>query len=154
LARINRPCTSAALTCGRSTSGAIPASSVGRMDAYQYSARAGDTVAFRMLRVSSGGPVDTSTGFYMAVYGPDGKVLNTVSTNRLPTYSVIGRSDVVATADGPLTAVIWEATGVKGGVYFISGTRLNEGCGGPALTCSSALEGQLTTPMSFASYNV
>ena len=124
------------------------------MDTFQYSARAGDVISFRLLRVASGGPLDTSTGFYVAVYGPDNTVINAVNTNRLPLYPVSGRTDVTATANGPLTVVIWEATANKGGAYYVSGVRLNGGCGGPALTCSSALEGQLTTPLSFASYIV
>jgi YD repeat-containing protein len=154
LTRINRPCTNAALSCGRSGSGSIPASAIGRMDTFQYPARGGDIIAFRLLRAASGGPIDTSTGFYMAVYGADGTVINAVQTNRLPVYPVAGRSDVTVPADGALTVVVWEATGLKGGVYYVGGTKLNGGCGGPALTCSSAIDGQLNTPLSFASYNV
>ncbi len=154
LTRLNRPCTSATLSCGRSAQGSIAASDIGRMNTYQYSARAGDTISFRLLRVAPGGQVDTSTAFFMAVYGPDGTVRNTVNTNRLPLYPLAGRSDVTATANGTLTVVIWENSGVKGGAYYVSGVRLNGGCGGPALTCSSALDAQLTTPLSFASYTV
>ena len=98
-----------------------------------------------------------STGFMVAVYGPDGTVLNGTTVNNLPRlglFQVGGRTDVTAPTAGTLTAVVWEATGTKGGVYYISGTRLNGGCGGSALTCSSTLDGQITTPASYVSYRI
>jgi len=148
LTRVNRPCTGATLTCGRSVPGNLAASA--RMDTYQYAVRSGDTISFRIIRTGS---FVTRPLYYLAVYGPDGTVLNAVG-NRLPAFDGAGRTDVTATTDGNLTIAIWEASASIGGGYYVSGIRLNGGCGGPGLSCSSALDGQLNTPLSYASYTL
>jgi YD repeat-containing protein len=151
--RLTRPCNRPTLSCGKTSSGSI--TSVGQMDMYQYPVRKDDVVALRLLRLASGGTLDP-TNFFIAVYGADGHVINS-SNGAIPSTSANGiavRTDVKAPADGVLTVLVWEATGTKGGPYYLSGVRLNGGCGGPGLTCSSVVEGQLNTPLTFASYTL
>jgi YD repeat-containing protein len=172
MARLNRPCGAGkTLSCGRSTAGQIliPLSPtdtdhLGQMDTYQFNVNAGDLISYRLLRVASSGSLDTSTGFFMAVYGPDGHVVNLIpgansatgvaGPGRLPYAQVSARSDVRATVSGMMTILVLEPSGARGGVYYVSATRLNGGCGGPNLTCSSTVDGQIITPIAVASYSL
>jgi hypothetical protein len=119
--------------------------------------QAGDLISFRLLRVAIAGGLDTGTGFFLAVYGPDGHVVNlnpgatsttgVVGPGRLPFAQVFTQSNVTATVTGNLTVLVFEPNGFRGGAYYVSATKLNGGCGGAALSCSSTLDGQLATPL-------
>ena len=164
LTRINRPC-GPTLTCGRSLAGAISTFVPGQVDTYQFSVTAGDLVSFRLLRVASSGLPDTSTSFFFAIYAADPTQNNRPfalnadpKTGRLSFTSlnggIYGRYDWPATVTGTVTVVVFEATGTRGGSYYISATKLNGGCGGAALTCNSTVDGSLTSPLTFGFYTM
>ena len=173
MARLNRPCGAGkTLACGRATSAEIltPLSPTdtdhyGQMDTYQFQVNAGDTISYRLLRVAVSGGLDTGTGFFMAVYGPDGHVANltpgavdansgVAAPGRLPFAQIYTRSEVKAAVTGTYTVLIFEPNGTRGGVYYVTAVKLNGGCGGTALTCSSTLDGQLNTPLATTSYTL
>jgi YD repeat-containing protein len=172
LARLNRACSNTTqLSCGRSAGGAIsmgtakaPPAFPGQLDTYQYNVTSGDVVSFRILRVASNNTLDTGTYFGLAVYGPDGHVLNmdpktyrltfTVGGTATIPYPVYGRVDLTMAVTGTITLMVWEITGGRGGNYYVSATKLNGGCGGPALSCSSIQDGQINTPLSIGSYTL
>jgi YD repeat-containing protein len=170
MVRLNRPCANnVALTCGRPSAGIISASTAtapplrpGQIDTYTFDAQSGDLLSFRLLRTVNSGTFDSGTYFLMAIYGPDGHAINTDANNRLPqTTSASGinqpiyiRQDLTITASGKLTMLVFERTGVRGGTYYISVTRMNGGCGGPTLSCGSVQDSQLNTPLSVSSYTL
>ncbi len=173
MARLNRPCGAGkTLACGRATSAEIltPLSPTdtdhyGQMDTYQFQVNAGDTISYRLLRVAVSGGLDTGTGFFMAVYGPDGHVANltpgavdpnsgVAAPGRLPFAQIYTRSEVKAAVTGTYTVLIFEPNGTRGGVYYVTAVKLNGGCGGTALSCSSTLDGQLNTPLATTSYTL
>ena len=173
MARLNRPCGAGkSLSCGRATSAEIltPLSLTdtdhwGQMDTYQFQVTAGDVISYRLLRVAISGSLDTGTGFLMAVYGPDGHVVNLTPGATDPTTGVVGpgrvpfaqistNSQVKAAVTGTMTVLVLEPNGTRGGVYYVTAVKLNGGCGGPALTCSSTVDGQISTPLATTSYTM
>jgi YD repeat-containing protein len=171
MVRLNRPCaTTKKLTCGRSIAGSISLPPVvngalalppfpGQMDTYQLDVQSGDKISFRLVRVPVSGVIFGNTYFPFVVYGPDGHALNVdPKTNRLnfdtaPTV-VNDRLDLTVNLAGTLTVMVFEPTGVLGGNYYISATKLNGGCGGPALSCGGIQDSQITTPLTFGSYSL
>ena len=110
------------------------------------------------------GGFDTGTGFFLAVYGPDGHIVELIpgattsagaaGPGRVPYAQVYTHAEVTAAVTGTLTVMILEQSGTRGGVYYVAGVKLNGGCGGTALTCSSTLDGQLATPLATTSYTL
>jgi YD repeat-containing protein len=174
MARLNRPCgaTPKTLSCGRPTSSEIltPVSPAdtdhwGQMDTYQFQANAGDLISYRLLRVAVSGGLDTGTGFFLAVYDPDGHIANLVpgatdattgitGPGRVPYAQIYTHSDFKAAVTGQYTVLVLEPNGTRGGVYYLAALKLNGGCGGAALTCSATLDGQLSTPLATTSYSL
>jgi YD repeat-containing protein len=166
MVRLNRPCSNTTtLTCGRATAGSIsagfgggPPLQPGQMDTYRFDVRSGDKISFRVLRVSSAGPIDQNTVFGFAVYGPDGHAINVDPTvNRLKFDTINGiytRLDLSMSITGTVTVMVFEPSGVRGGSYYISAMRLNGGCGGPTLSCGAVQDSQLATPLSFGFYTL
>ena len=75
--------------------------------------------------------------------------------NACPSSQIYGRYDWTATVTGTVTVVVFEYTGVLGGSYYISATKLSSGgCGGAALTCNSIVDGSLTSPLTFGFYTI
>lgn len=166
LTRLNRPCfANTTLTCGRSIAGAISTSALGQVDTYQFSVQTGDVVSFRLLRVATSGLPDTGTDFFFAIYAADPArnnrpfAVNVDPTSKHLSFTsfahIYGRYDWTATVTGTVTVVVLEYTGTLGGSYYLSATKLNGGgCGGPALTCNSIVDGVLTSPLTFSSYTI
>jgi YD repeat-containing protein len=170
MVRLNRPCANnVALTCGRPSAGIISASTAaaaplrpGQIDTYTFDAQSGNLLSFRLLRTVNSGSFDNNTYFLMAIYGPDGHAINTDANDRLPqTTSAPGinlrayaRQDLTITTSGRLTILVFEPSGVRGGTYYVSITRLNGGCGGPALSCGSVQDSTLAAPLSISSYGL
>jgi YD repeat-containing protein len=162
LTRLNRPCgANTTLTCGRSLAGAISTTAPGQVDTYQFSVTAGDLVSFRLLRVATSGLPNTNTSFFFAIYAADPTQGNRPfavnvdpKTNRLTFAQVYGRYDWTSTVTGTVTVVVFELSGTLGGSYYVSGTKLNGGCGGATLTCNSAIDSQLTSPLTFGFYTI
>ena len=163
LTRINRPCSAkTTLTCGRSLAGAISTTVPGQVDTYQFSVQTGDVVSFRLLRVAASGSPNTNTSFFFAIYAPDPTQNNLPfavnadpKSGRLSFAQIAGRYDWTATVTGTVTVVVFEATGFLGGSYYVSATKLSGGgCGGAALTCNSAADGVLTSPLTFGTYTI
>ena len=169
--RLNRPCSLAALGCGQATAGLIGV--VLQMDSFQFPARQGDIISVQLLCGSAAcASTDpkVKTKFLLAVYGPDGHVLNGIQnpivptpnpnappnpvTFRLPQASPFVRSDLTVPANGLLTIMVLEASGIRGGPYYVSATRLNGACSGASLTCGSVSDGQLASPLSIGSYSL
>ena len=77
------------LSCGRSTRRRFSLRSAnrfrsrGQMDTLPVPGAAGDLISFRLLRVAVSGGLDTGTGFFLAIYGPDGHM--SISLRALPT---------------------------------------------------------------------
>ena len=162
LTRLNRPCRpNTTLTCGRSLAGAISTTSRGQVDTFQYAVQAGDLVSFRLLRVASTGLPDVNTFFFFAIYANDPAHDNRPyavnvdpKTKRLSNAQIDGHYEWTSTVSGTVTVVVFELTGNSGGSYYISATKLNGGCGGAALSCSSTVDGSLTSPLSFGFYTI
>jgi YD repeat-containing protein len=154
--RLNRPCSATPLRCGQSASGLI--SLTGQMDAYQYTGHAGDVISIRALKVATAKlPIDPNAQFFVAVYGPDGRVMT--ATNGVPAAGVsasqsLSLVNVKVVIGGPMTVLIFEASGVLGGGYAISATNLNGGCGGPALSCGSTADGQIAASLNLSSFTI
>jgi YD repeat-containing protein len=163
LTRINRPCAAnTTLSCGRSLAGAISTTVPGQVDTYQYSVQSGDIVSFRLLRVSTSGLPNTSTGFFFAIYAADPTQNNRPfvvdvdpKTQRLPFATIDGHYDWTATVTGTVTVVVFEASGYSGGSYYVSATKLSGGgCGGGTLACNSIVDSSLTSPLTFGFYTI
>ena len=153
--RINRPCSQATLRCGQSASGLI--SQTAQMDAYQYAAHPGDVLTIRALKVNVPTlAIDPNAEFFLAVYGPDGQVM--ASTSGAPAIAAsqsLSVTNVNVTLEGVITVLVFEASGLRGGAYAISATKLNGGgCGGPALSCGSTLDGQVAAPLNLYAFNL
>ncbi len=173
LARLNRPCGAGkVLACGRPIAGEIlgqlslaDTGHFGQMDTYQFPVQAGDLISFRLLRVSVSGGIDTGTGFFMAVFDSTGNVVNlnpgatntttgVVGPSRLPFAQIYTSSNVKAPVSGNLTVLVFEPSGSRGGSYYLAAVKLNGGCGGQALTCSSTLSGQIAAPLTTGFYSL
>ncbi len=162
LTRINRPCgANTTLSCGRSLAGNLSTSSRGQVDSYQFSVQTGDVVSFRLLRVATSGLPDTSTSFFFAIYAADPAqdnrpyVVNMDATSkRLSFAQIYGRYDWTATVSGAVTVVVFEFSGFSGGSYYVSATKLNGGCGGASLGCSSTVDSSLSSPLTFGFYTL
>lgn len=154
--RTNRPCSLATLRCGQSASGLIALT--GQMDAYQYAGHPGDVISVRALKVSVPSfPIDPNAAPFLAVYGPDGQVM--LSTSGVAAAGVsasqpLSLINVNVTLEGPITVLIFEVSGLRGGGYAISATKLNGGCGGPTVSCGSAADGQVTAALNLYSFSL
>jgi hypothetical protein len=109
--------------------------------------------------VSTSGLPDTSTSFF-AVYAAPAQanrpyVVNMDATSKRPSFAQIyGRYDWTSTVSGTVTVVVFEFSGLSGGSYYVSATKLNGGCGGASLGCSSTLDSSLSSPLTFGFYTV
>jgi YD repeat-containing protein len=180
MVRLNRPCANnVQLSCGRPAAGIISAGTAtapplrpGQIDTFTYNANSGDLLQFKLLRTVSSNTYDGGTWFDLAVYGPNGHAINTISqqvnnstvTNFLPqTGPVPGINlprlyidqTLTITGSGTLTLLVFEPSGARGGSYYVSVTKLNGGCGGnQALSCGSVVDSQLNTPLANNSYSL
>jgi YD repeat-containing protein len=162
MVRVNRPCSNnVTLACGRSAAGTIsaptasaPPANPGQIDTFKFSVQQGDSISFRLLRVAGSSFIDTNTYFVMAIYDGNGKTINVDSNGRLTLAQYNSRVDLTVAATGTLTILVFEATGARGGTYYVSATKLNGGCSQTALSCGVVQDSQLTTPLSFNSYTL
>ena len=154
--RLNRPCSISGLRCGQSTAGTIALTA--QLDTYQYSAHPGDVISIRALKVATPKlPIDPNAQFFLVIYGPDGQVMT--ATNGVPAAGVAGSQalslvNVKVAIGGLMTILIFEASGTRGGGYAISATSLNGGCGGPALSCGSTADGQVSAALNTSSFTI
>jgi YD repeat-containing protein len=135
LQRVNGGCNTQALTCGQSLTNAL--NPAGKIDAYTYTASAGDVVRIQMTRKAGvGNP-------FLELYGPMGNLIATdsdlagapnarilVTLTNTGVYTVIARGD-----DSYSTSLAFG--------YTVSLQRVNGGCNGVALVCGHSLTNTL-----------
>jgi len=155
---VNRPCSSApVLRCGQGVTGLI--SLTAQVDSYQYSAHPGDVLTIRSLKVATRQtPIDPNALLFLVVYGPDGQVMPSLAGTPAAGVSSSQPLSVVnvrVALEGVITILVFDASGLHGGAYAISATRLNGGgCGGPSLGCGSTVDGRIAAALNLTSFTL
>jgi YD repeat-containing protein len=136
-----------------------PASPWLQLNSYQFQANPGDVLSVRVAKYASQ-TMPLASGFNLGVlaYDSSGKILylNTATSQfaAVQTSSgVAAKLDVPAPADGIVNIVVLDLSNQTGN-YGISVSTLNRPCGNKSLTCGSATQGKLASPLAIDSYKV
>jgi YD repeat-containing protein len=134
-----------------------PASPWLQIDSYQFQANPGDILSVRVGKYASQ-TMPLASGFNLGVFAYDssGQMLyvNSAASQLagVQTSSAIGtRMDVAAPADGLVNIVVMDLAN-RTGNYGISVSTVNHPCSNKSLTCGSASQGSLASPLTFDSY--
>ena len=136
-----------------------PASPWLQLNTYQFQANPGDILSVRAAKYASQTmPLASGFNLTMIAYDSSGKILytnpTTVQFAGLQTGGYSGaaaKMDFAAPAGGLVNVIVFDASNQTGN-YGIAVTTLNRPCGNKSLTCGSASQGTLSTPLAFDSY--
>jgi YD repeat-containing protein len=135
-----------------------PASPWLQLNTYQFQANPGDILSVRAAKYASQTmPLASGFNLTMIAYDSSGKILYTnpatVQFAGVQTgYSgAATKMDFPAPAGGLVNVIVFDASNQTGN-YGIAVTTLNRPCGNKSLTCGSASQGTLATPLAFDSY--
>jgi YD repeat-containing protein len=134
-----------------------PASPWLQLNSYQFQANPGDMLSVRVAKYASQ-TMPLPYGFNLGVlaYDSSGKILYlnpaTSQFAAVQTSSgVAAKLDLPAPADGLVNIVVFDLSNQTGN-YAVSVSTLNRPCGNKSLTCGSASQGKLASPLAIDSY--
>ena len=127
-----------------------------QLNTYQFQANPGDVLSVRVARYASQ-TMPLAGGFTPAVlaYDSSGKILP-LATSQFAAVQIssgaTARMDLPASAGGTVNIVVLDLANQTGN-YGISVSTLNRPCSNKSLTCGSASQGNLASPLTFDSYS-
>ena len=134
-----------------------PASPWLQLNSYQFQANPGDMLSVRVAKYASQ-TMPLASGFNLGVlaYDSSGKILylNTATSQFAAVETSSGvatKLDMPAPADGFVNIVVFDVSNQTGN-YGISVSTLNRPCSNKSLTCGSASQGKLASPLAIDSY--
>jgi YD repeat-containing protein len=134
-----------------------PASPWLQLNSYQFQANPGDVLSVRVAKYASQ-TMPLASGFNLGVlaYDSSGKILylNPATSQFAAVQTSSGvatKLDMPAPADGVVNIVVLDVASQTGN-YGISVSTLNRPCSNKSLTCGSASQGKLASPLAIDSY--
>jgi YD repeat-containing protein len=129
-----------------------------QIDSYQFQANPGDTLSVRIVKYASQ-TMSLSSGFNpgMFAYNSSGQTLylnpatSAFAAEDTGPGGVAAVMNLPAPADGIVNLLVFDLANQTGN-YAISVSTLNRPCGNKSLTCGSASQGTLASPLSIDSY--
>ena len=128
-----------------------------QLNSYQFQGNPGDILSVRVAKYASQ-TMSLAAGFNPSVlaYDSSGKIIYLGQTTSpfaaVQTGSnVAGKMDLLAPADGIVNLIVFDLSNETGN-FGIAVTTLNRPCGSKSLTCGSASQGTLASPLTFDSY--
>ena len=134
-----------------------PASPWLQLNSYQFQASPGDILSMRFAKYASQTmPLASGFNLGMFVYDSSGHILYlnpaTGGFAAVDTGSgAMAKMDLPAPADGIVNIIVLDVANQTGN-YGISVVTLNRPCSNKSLTCGSATQGKLASPLTFDSY--